>query len=314
MKNHIDCIAVTSKSFSKNELLRKELLAHYSNIKFNDQGLKLEGQLLIDFIKDCNKVIVGLEKFDANNLQYLPKLEVISRFGVGLNGIDLNALCDYNIRLSCVPGVNRLAVAELTLSFMLMLIRNSFYPSFQLKQGQWNKTAGQQLTGKTIGIVGVNHIGKEVVRLLQPFQCRILTYDIIDLSDYCKNCAIEQVNFDTLIQQSDIISLHVPATPKTFHMINEAVINKMKKSAFLINTARGEIIDQNALKKALQNNIITGAALDVYQEEPIEDKELLSLSNLICTPHIAGNTQESELLMGRAAILGLESATLPFMV
>ena len=312
--NNTDYIAVTSKSFSKNELLRKELSVKYAHIKFNDQGLKLEGKLLIEFLKNCNKAIVGLEKFDAHNLPFLPKLEVISRFGVGLNGIDLDVLCDYNVRLSCVPGVNRLAVAELTLSFMLMLIRNSFHSSFQLMQGKWNKSAGQQLTGKTIGIVGVNHIGKEVIRLLQPFQCRILVYDIIDLSYYCKNNGVEQINFDALVQQSDIVSLHVPATPKTFHMFNDTVINKMKKSAFLINTARGEIVDQNALKKALQNHIIAGAALDVYQEEPVEDKALLSLPNLICTPHIAGNTQESELLMGRAAILGLESAALPSVV
>lgn len=306
--NMHDSIAVTSRSFSKNEILRKEILSRYKHVKFNDQGLKLNGDLLIEFLRDCNKAIVGLEKFNHQNLVQLPKLKTISRFGVGLNAIDLNALREHHVRLSYVPGVNRLAVAELTLSFMLMLMRNSFIVASQLKQAQWNKITGHQLTGKTIGIIGANHIGKEVIRLLMPFQCKILITDISDLSDYCQQHCIDQVDFDTLVQQSDIISLHVPATSQTTHMINESVLDKMKKTAFLINTARGEIVEQIALKKALQSNQIAGAALDVYQDEPVEDLELISLPNLICTPHIAGNTVESELAMGRAAIFGLENA------
>jgi|SRR3990167_362685 len=305
--NFEDHIAVTSRSFSKNPVLCKALSEQYAHIKFNDDGLKLENESLIDFLKDCSKAIVGLEKFNHSVLLQLPQLKVISRFGVGLDSIDLDALKQHNVRLSCVPGVNRLAVAELTLSLMLQLMRNSFNASYQLRQGQWNKITAYQLTEKTIGIVGANHIGKEVIRLLSPFQCQILIYDITDLSKYCTNYAHRQVSFDELIQQSDIISLHVPANKNTLHMINEAVLNKMKKTAFLINTSRGEVVDQSALKMALKSQKIAGAALDVFQNEPERDQEFLSLPNLICTPHIAGNTIESELKMGYAAISGLEN-------
>lgn len=305
MNNH-DQIAVTSRSFSKNIELRKILSDQYKHIKFNDEGLKLENESLVDFLKDANKAIIGLEKFNRHILLKLPKLKVISRFGVGLDNIDQDALKQYNVRLSCVPGVNRLAVAELTFSFMLQLVRNSFNASYELRQGKWNKPIGQQLTGKIIGIVGANHIGREVIRLLTPFQCKILIYDIVDLSNYCNQHACKQVAFDDLISQSDIISLHIPANKNTANMMNAATIQKMKKTAFLINTSRGMIVDQEALKIALKTQQIAGAALDVFQHEPEQDQELLSLPNLIGTPHFAGNTVESELAMGKAAILGLE--------
>ena len=306
MMNTKDKIAVTSRSFSENIVLRKALLEKYTHVIFNDAGLKLENQTLIDFLKSCNKVIAGLEKFNAETLSQLPNISVISRFGVGLDGIDHDALRQYNVRLVCTPGINRLAVAELTLSFMLSLIRNSFATAYTLKQNQWQKTPGSQLTGKTIGIVGANHIGKEVIRLLSPFQCHILVNDIVDLSDYCQIHATKQVSFDDLIEQADIVSLHVPATTNTKHLINKNVLQKMKRTSFLINTARGSIVDQMALKHALQNKMIAGAALDVFETEPVVDAELLSLPNLICTPHIAGNTKEAELAMGYAAISGLE--------
>lgn len=308
--NFQDNIAVTSRSFSKNKVLRETISNHYMHIKFNDEGLKLENESLIHFLKDCDKAIVGLEKFNNQILSQLPKLKVISRFGVGLDGLDLDSLERHNVRLSCVPGVNRLAVAELTISFMLQLMRNSFNVSCQLKQGKWNKTSGYQLSGKTIGIIGANHIGKEVIRLLSPFQCRVLIYDIADLSKYCEKYFIEQVPFDYLVEQSDIVSLHVPANINTFHMINESVINKMKRTAFLINTSRGEIVDQLALKEALRSKKIAGAALDVFEHEPEHDLEFLSFENLISTPHLAGNTIESELAMGYAAILGLENSNM----
>lgn len=309
--NTQDSIAVTSRSFSNNKILREELLKRYAVVKLNDQGLKLEGKSLIDFLKECNKAIVGLEKFNHSVLLQLPKLKVISRFGVGLDSLDLDALKQHNVRLSCVPGINRLAVAELTLSFMLQLMRNSFNTSIQLKTGQWNKVIGYQLTGKTVGIIGANNIGKEVIRLLSPFQCKILISDVADLSEYCNCYEVKQIAFDDLLKESDIVSLHVPLNHSTFHMLNDAAIHKMKKTAFLVNTSRGEIVDQSALKVALKSKSIAGAALDVFQNEPETDHEFLSLPNLICTPHVAGNTIESELDMGYTAISGLDNAEIP---
>lgn len=309
--NNNDRIAVTSRSFSKNTILRNALLEKYTYVSFNDNGLTLSNHELIHFLKNTTKVIAGLEKFTNEILSQLPNLKVISRFGVGLDGIDFDALKRHHVKLAVTPGVNRLAVAELTLSLMLMLMRRSFLSSHNLKQHQWKKIPGEQLSHKTIGIIGANYVGQEVVRLLKPFECNILIYDIADLSHFCKTSHCKQVDFDSLIQESDIISLHVSATQKTHHMINADTLLKMKKTAFLINTARGSIVDQKALKHALINNEIAGAALDVFEKEPVTDHELLSLPNLIPTPHIAGNTVESELAMGYAAIAGLENADVP---
>jgi phosphoglycerate dehydrogenase-like enzyme len=304
-------VAVTSRSFSRNDVLKEELLSRYGSVKFNDEGLKLTGNTLLEFLKGCDKAIVGLEKFNRELFVKLPKLKVLSRFGVGLDGMDFKAMLDHGVSLGWMPGVNCLSVAELTLSFMLSLVRNSFFAAYDLKQGHWKKSKGYQLSGKTVGIIGANHVGQEVIRLLKPFNCRILINDIVDQSEYCQREKVEQVAFEDLIQQADIVSLHVPAVKSTVNMINESVFKRMKKTAFLINTARGAVVDQKALKQALMTNEIAGAAVDVYKEEPEEDSEFLSLPNLICTPHIAGNAYEAEVAMGRAAILGLDNAQLP---
>lgn len=311
MRNTIEKIAVTSKSFSNNVQLRQEIEERYAHVIFNDHGLKLEGSELVYFLKDRTKAIIGLEKFDGTILSQLPNLNTLSRFGVGLDGVDFDTLKKYRVKLSVTPGINRLAVAELTLSYMMMLLRKSHAMACQLKNGIWKKETGFELSGKTIGIIGVNHIGKEVIRLLKPFFCTILIFDMLNLEDYCKKHGVFQVGFDKLIREADIVSLHVPSTPKTKHMINADVLTSMKKTAFIINTARGNIIDQSALKNALIKNKIAGAALDVFENEPCEDRELLSLENVIATPHIAGNSTESELMMGRVAIAGLENAEIP---
>lgn len=300
--NQSTLVAVTSRAFSKNPLLRNELLAKYPHAKFNETGEKLEDNKLIAFLNNCEKVIAGIEKFDEKIFSALPKLKVLSRFGVGLDQIDLTAMQQYGIKLGWFPQTNSLAVAELTLGFMLALLRNSFVLSNELKQGKWHKTPGWQLSGKTIGIIGFGNIGKTLVKLLRPFECRILVNDIVPTT----YAGVKQVDFQTLISSANIITLHLPASLQNYHLINENVFAKMQADTFFINTSRGSIVDQTALKNALINKQIAGAALDVYEKEPPDDEELLMLPNLICTPHIAGNSCEAELAMGRAAIIGLD--------
>jgi len=190
-------------------------------------------------------------------------------------------------------------------------MRNIFFTGIQLKQGYWYKEGGYLLSGKTIGVIGVNHIGKEVIHLLKSFGCKIVVTDIMDLTSYCQREQVEQVSFETSLKMADIVTLHVPSTPDTQHMINEKTLALMKPTAFLINTARGNIVDQAALKQALINQKIAGAALDVFETEPPTDSEFLALPNLMVTPHIGGNAAESVLMMGRAAIAGLEKAEVP---
>ena len=221
---------------------------------------------------------------------------------MGLDNINLESLKKRNIALGWTGGINQRSVSELTLCFILGLSRNVFQSAFKLKQALWQKEGGQQLTGKTVGIIGCGYIGSDLIKLLAPFECNLLVNDIIDKSNFCHNNDAVQVDLETLIPESDLITLHVPLTTLTKEMININFLTKMKSNASLINTSRGGVVNQNALKKALKHKIIAGAALDVFAEEPPTDEEFLSLQNLVSTPHIGGNTREAVESMGRSAI------------
>ena len=188
----------------------------------------------------------------------------------------------------------------MALGFMLALSRNLYITSNQLKSGFWNKNGGLQFTGKTVGIIGVGNIGKELIEILTPFNCNILVNDLKELGEYPK-AKIQQVEKDLIFKESDFISIHTPLNNETKNLINIDVLNKMKNTSFLINTARGGIINEKDLKYALTNGIIAGAALDVYEVEPPYDLELLQLPNLICTPHTGGNASEAVLAMGMSS-------------
>jgi D-3-phosphoglycerate dehydrogenase len=295
-------IAVTSISFGKSTSLRKELLRIFPNSIFNESGQRLSGKELIEFIGNADAAIVGVETIDDSILKHTPALKIISKYGVGLDSIDHDSLKKRNISLGWTGGVNKRSVSEQTLCFMLGLCRNIFGSGFKLKSAEWNKDGGHQLSGKTIGIIGCGHIGSDVVQLLSPFGCTILVRDIIDKSDFCMKQGAVEASIDEVIEKSDIISLHVPLTELTRRMINKDFLQKMKSTAFLVNTCRGETVDQEALKDALSQKIIAGAALDVFVEEPPTDTEFLSLSNLMVTPHIGGNAREAVEAMGQSAI------------
>ena len=295
-------IAVTSISFGKSATLREELLLVFPNSFFNESGQRLSGKELIEFISDADAAIVGVETINDSVLEHTPALKIISKYGVGLDSIDQESLKNRNISLGWNGGVNRRSVSELTLGFMLGLCRNIFRSGFKLKNSDWDKDGGHQLSGKTIGIIGCGHIGSDVARLLSPFGCTLLVRDIVDKSDFCREQGAVEVSLDEVIEKSDIISLHVPLTELTRQMVNENFLRRMKATAFLVNTCRGEVVDQEALKNALSQKIIAGAALDVFAEEPPTDAEFLSLPNLMVTPHIGGNAKEAVEAMGRSAI------------
>jgi phosphoglycerate dehydrogenase-like enzyme len=300
-------IVVASPSFSKNDILREELTASFPDTIFNDDGVRLKGDELIRYVGNADGLIVGLEELNRTVLEECSNLKIISKYGVGLDNIDLNCCIEKNIHIGWTPGVNKWSVAEMTLAFMILLLRNIYITSSLLKNGIWNKNGGFDLSGKTIGIVGVGNIGKELVTLLNPFHCRILVNDIIDQTEYYNKYNLIETSIKHIFKNSDIVTIHTPLTEETQHMINRDIISLMKENAFLINTARGPIVVTDDLQFALQNNIIAGAAIDVYDEEPPTDKELLSLPNLICTPHIGGNSYESVLAMGRSAIQHLRN-------
>lgn len=298
-------VGVCSRSFSLNKVLRDELNLLFKNVKFNDTGEKLEGEKLVKFLSDCDLAITALEKIDDTILNNLNNLKLISKYGVGTDMIDFNSLKKHGVQFYCEGGVNKRSVAELALTFALMMVRNIPVMQKKLALGNWKQFKGSLLSGKKFGIIGCGNIGKELVKLLKPFHCDIYIYDIIDYKDYYKENNLKNVNLDFLLANSDIISIHIPLNSENVNFISETKIKLMKANTILINTARGGIVDEGFLKYSLINNKIAAAAFDVFYEEPNSDLELLNLDNFFATPHIGGSSDEAILAMGRSAIFGL---------
>lgn len=298
-------VAVASRSFSKNPTLRAELLERYPNVTFNETGKVLSGEELIAFLSDHDLAITGLETINEAILKRLPKLKSISKYGVGLDMLNLQDMEKYGVQLGWTGGVNRLGVAELALTFALLLVRGTYVSHRHLRDQKWVQSPGRQLSGKTIGIIGCGHVGKELVRLLQPFQCRILVNDIRDYPEFFNEQKIRRVTLEELLKESDGITIHTPLDPSTQNLLSAEKLQFMKSGAFLINTARGGIVDESALKALLKSGQISGAAFDVFGVEPPTDLELLNLPNFFGTPHIGGSSAEAVIAMGRSAIENL---------
>jgi len=299
-------VAVTPPPICNSSTLRDELSTLFPEPLFNDTGRYLTEDELIQFAGDADALLIGRDGITEKVLSALPQLKIIAKYGVGLDTIDQDALKRHSVELGWTAGVNRRSVAELTLSFMLGLCHNVFRGGWALKQGQWVKDGGHLLQGKTVGIVGCGNIGKEVVQLLKAFGCVFWIRDILDRSEFCKETGAVEKSLEEVLAGADIISLHVPLTGATRHMIDTASLGRMKSTAFLINTSRGDVVDQAALKEALLNKTIAGAALDVFSQEPPEDAELLACPQLMVTPHIGGNAVEAVEAMARAAFQHLE--------
>ena len=299
-------IKVTSRSFSRHPVLKQELLDIFPNSVFNTDGPPTGLPNIVEFLNDADGMVLGLEKMDHQVLQQLNNMKIIAKYGVGLDNLDVEAAKELGIEVGWTGGVNKRSASEQALGFMLGLSRNLFFSSFPLKDGRWEKEGGAFLTGKTVGIIGCGHIGTDLIYLLQPFNCRILICDILDKSGVVDTFGVTQVSQEELLAEADMISLHVPLTELTQSMVNENFLQKMKPTAHLVNNSRGPVVKQQDLKNALQKNIIAGAALDVFESEPPEDIEFLSLPNLMVTPHIGGNANEAVLAMGRSAIRHLK--------
>ena len=304
-------VAVCSRSFSKNKVLRAELLARYSQVTFNDTGRQLERDSLIEFLSGHEKAITALEKMDDYVLSSLPELKVIGKYGVGLDMIDLDAMHQYGKKLGWISGVNRRSAAELTLVFAILMLRHVIAANREVLSGTWRQHKGGLLSGRTVGIIGCGNIGKDLVKLLQPFGCSILVNDIRNYGDFYAEYDIKAIKLEELLAKADIVTLHLPLDKSTIGILNAERLALMKPSAILINAARGGLVNEKALKELLETKQLAGAAFDVFADEPPQDRELLNLPNFLATPHIGGSAEEAILAMGRAAIDGLENAKHP---
>lgn len=304
-------VAVAASVVASHPLLRAEIVARYPDVRFNDSGRRLAGGELIALLDGCDGAIVSLETIDEALLDAVPTLRVIGKYGVGLDRIDVAALSRRGIRLGWAGGTNARAVAELALGLILACLRSIPEMNAELRAGRWSPRRGRNLQDRCIGLIGCGHIGQALARMLRALGCRVIVHDRRPLEDFRAEVGTEPVDLDTLLATADIVSLHLPRTNETVGLLDAERIGRMKHGAILINTARGDLVDTEALKRALREGRIASAAADVFDPEPPVDAELLAMPGFVGTPHIGGSTEEAVLACGRVAIAGLEETRLP---
>jgi phosphoglycerate dehydrogenase-like enzyme len=307
-------VVVTSRSFSRHPVLRQELLARYPETTFNDDGLKLVDAALLDFLRGHDKAITALEILSDSVFAALPELKVISKYGVGLDMIDLDAMTKRGVKLGWTGGVNRRSVSELVISFAISLLRHVPAAHREVLGGTWRQHVGRQLSGKTVGIIGCGQVGKDLVGLLKPFGCDLLAHDIKDYPDFYAEHRVRAVGIKALLEEADVVTIHTPLDDSTRNILSAKRLALMKSAAVLINTARGGLVDEAALKSMLSEGRLAAAGFDVFNVEPPEDETLLNLPNFLVTPHIGGSSEEAILAMGRFAIAGLDNFHDPHVV
>jgi D-3-phosphoglycerate dehydrogenase len=264
-------------------------------------GVRSEEEL-IDLLKGVDGAIVAGDPFTTKVIEASPQLKVISRTGVGYDAVDLKAASARGIVVCNTPGVNRHAVAEWTFTLLLSCSRRVKENLAEVRGGGWTRHEGMDLAGKTLGIVGLGTIGKEVAQRAAAFEMRILACDVIRDAQFAEAHHVAFAPLDELLRESDFVCLHTFLNEKTRHLINAERLSLMKPTAFLINTARGGIVDTEALCTAIREKRIAGAALDVVEGEPLRaDSPLRELDNVYLSPHVGGVTADARRLSGAAA-------------
>ncbi len=295
-------VLVTSRSFGKGAAAPLQLLESkgYRVMRYPAQA-----ESLVDWLKrelvDADGVIAGLEPYPAELIQSCVKLKVISRYGVGYDKVDLEAASSQGIAVTNTPGANSESVADMAFALMLSCAR--FIPHLDacIRRSEHRTAVGHGLWGKTIGIIGTGSIGKGVAKRAAGFNMRILCSDMYPDEAFAQQVGATYTDLDTMLAEADFISIHAPYNEQTHHMFDKAAFARMKSTAILVNTARGGIVDEDALYDALSKGQIAAAGLDVTVAEPPFGSPLLGLDNVIVTPHMAANTYDAILNMGMMA-------------
>ena len=250
---------------------------------------------LLPLVCDVDAALVGTDAFTRRVLEAAPRLKIVSRFGVGYDAIDVPAATELGIWVTTTPGTNEHSVADATLALILMLARQLVPAIEHTRAGHWDRRpTGLELRGLTLGLVGFGRIGRQVALRARAFGLTVLVHDVAPDEAAARELGCRYVALDELLRAADFVSLHAPATPQTHHLINTRTLALMKPSAYLINTARGELVDETALVEALTSGRLAGAALDVFKQEPPDPHNpLLALPNVLPLPHMAGVTAQA---------------------
>ena len=287
-------ILITPRSFASfSDKPLKMFTERGYEIKRNNTGRPYKKEEMLKLIKDVDGIIIGIDELSAEIIEEANELKVISKYGIGLDNIDINMATNKKIIVTNTPTANVDAVADLAFGLILSLARRIPEADKKTKSGKWEKIIGKSVWEKTLGVIGLGKIGRQVVKRAKGFEMNILAFDIVKDKKIVQKYGIKYVNLEKLLQKSDYITIHIPLDDATRNMISYEELEKMKKDAFLINTSRGGIVDEEALYNALRNNKLRGAALDVYNNEPLRESPLKELGNVIITPHIGAYTEEA---------------------
>lgn len=297
-------VLVTSTSYGKNDpRLKAELEAMVGEVIYNPTGKPLSSPEVARLLPGVDGYIAGLDVIDRSALQRAERLKVIARYGVGVDSVDLQAAKELGIIVTNTPGANSVSVAELTIALMLGLARQVTEAVSASRAGRFPRLAGITLEGKAVGIIGLGAIGRQLARRLVGFDCRLMAHEPYPDLPFARDHQIELVHLDVLLGQADFVSLHLPLLPETRGMVNAAFLEAMKPGAYLVNTARGELVDEAALLDALKSGHVRGAALDAFAKEPPDPgNPLLALPQVIATPHLGAQTDGATNAMGWLAL------------
>jgi D-3-phosphoglycerate dehydrogenase len=284
-------VLITPRSFAKNDSAPVALLEkHGIEIVWNTTGGILSAEEMKAAIADCDGVIIGVDPLDADVLASAPKLKAVSKYGVGVDNIDLTCCGEKGIPVARTVGANSDAVADYAFTMLLALARKIVTIDRQCREGDWAKITTSDVSGKRLGLIGLGAIGRRMVSRAKGFNMEVWACDAFWNESYAAEQGVREADIDTICRECDFISLHLPLNEDTKRIIDEKRLKEMKPSAFLINTARGGLIDDDALLKALRENKIAGAGLDVFAREPPEDPAWFSLPNVVIGSHCAAST------------------------
>jgi D-3-phosphoglycerate dehydrogenase len=261
----------------------------------NTTGRPFTYEEMYELSADVDGIIVGLDKIDKELLDNAKNLKVVCKFGVGVENIDVEYAEKLGVKVERAIGSNSTSVAELAIGLIFQLAREIVQNANEVKAGKWNKTLGIELKGKTLGILGFGNIGKQVARIAHGIGMKILAYDpYVNPESALKDYDVQMMLVEDILKSSDFVTLHMPLTDENRYIINSETLSMMKKTAYLVNTARGDLVDEEALYDALKNGVIAGAAEDVFSKEPPEaDSKLLKLDNFILTSHLGAVTADA---------------------
>ena len=256
-------------------------------------------------------IVRSATKVDAGVLEAAPELRVVGRAGVGVDNIDIEAASDAGVAVYNAPGGNTVAAAELTMALMLSVVRRVTAADRSVRAGEWDRARfrGVELLGRTLGLIGAGRIGGEVARRCEAFGMTVMAYDPYIDEDRARKLGIQLATVEEVIEHADVISLHVPLNDETRHLLDKDALARMKKNAFVINASRGGVIVEADLAAALEEGSIAGAALDVYEDEPLSaDSPLRDAPNLVLTPHLGASTEEAQVSVAREVALAVKAA------